>query len=269
MKKLLVMNFFPAFVPPRSGGELRYFNMYQGLSRYYDVTLLSPTYENHKEEIVVHSDTFREYRVPKESIHSQLHSDIAKEKICSEISALVCSLSAKTHNRYHDLYQQLYPEADIIIHEFPYMLSYDLYFGIDDKPRIYNSHNFESNLLRQMWKGPNAEKYLSKMREAERTLVQNCDLVFATSEEERTAFALAYHVDRNKIRIAPNGIDVSLYEKERQRKRPDERRKVFFIGSAHPPNIEAVAFLTHVVAPECREMDFYIAGKGCDGAKCG
>ena len=171
MKKLLVMNFFPAFVPPRSGGELRYFNMYQGLSRYYDVTLLSPTYENHKEEIVVHSDTFREYRVPKESIHSQLHSDIAKEKICSEISALVCSLSAKTHNRYHDLYQQLYPEADIIIHEFPYMLSYDLYFGIDDKPRIYNSHNFESNLLRQMWKGPNAEKYLSKMREADRKSV--------------------------------------------------------------------------------------------------
>lgn len=269
MKKLLVINFFPAFVPPRSGGELRYFNMYRGLSQYYDVTLLSPTYENHKEEIVVHSDTFREYRVPKESIHSQLHSDIAKEKICSEISALVCSLSAETHNRYHDLYQQLYPEADIIIHESPYMLSYDLYFGIDSKPRVYNSYNLEIKLLEQMWKGPNAEKYLVKMRDAERALVQKCDLVFATSQEERAAFALAYHVDRDQIRIAPNGIDVSLYEKERQRKRPDERRKVFFIGSAHPPNVEAVSFLTKIVAPACPEIDFHIAGKCCNDVKCG
>ncbi len=44
VKKILVLNFFPAFVPPASGGELRYFNMYSKLSASFDVTLLSPIF---------------------------------------------------------------------------------------------------------------------------------------------------------------------------------------------------------------------------------
>lgn len=77
---ILVMNFFPAFFPPQSGGELRYFNMYQNLSNYYDVTLLSPTYRDHKYDIIIHSKTFREYRVPKEEIHDIIHQNIDAEK---------------------------------------------------------------------------------------------------------------------------------------------------------------------------------------------
>lgn len=263
MKNILVINFFPAFFPPQSGGELRYYNMYKGLSEFYDVTLLSPTYNESKEEVITHSPTFREYRVPKADIHNQLHMSIDQEKVCAEISALVCCLSANTHNRYHDVYQQLYPKADIIVHEFPYMLYYDMYFGLDNKPRVYNSHNFESNLLEQMWSGPSAEKYLSIIRNAEKTLVQKCDVVFATSEEERAAFAKAYDVDIAHIHVAPNGIDVSLYEKLRESRKRDDRKKAFFIGSAHPPNLEAVDFLVNTVAPACPEMDFYIAGKCC------
>jgi len=268
MKKILVMNFFPAFCPPQSGGELRYYNMYAQLSRYYDVTLLSPTYDHHPREIIRHSETFREYRIPKESVHARLHAEIDRENICPEISALVCSLSAGEHNAYHDAYQELYPQADVIIHEFPYMLHYDLYFGLDDKPRIYNSHNFESKLVRQMWKGENAEKYLRRMHEDEGKLVRNCDLVFATSEEERTAFMETYGVDGSRIRLAPNGIDVALYEKLRDKRSGDTRKKAFFIGSAHPPNMEALRFICDRVAPSCPEVDFYIAGKCCQGQSC-
>lgn len=268
MKKILVLNFFPAFVPPRSGGELRYYNVYKELSGYYDITLLSPTYNDAKEEVIEHSSTFREYRVPKEDIHNQLHWDINRENICSEISALVCCLSAKTHNRYHDVYQRLYPEADIIIHESPYMLYYDIYFGLDNKLRIYNSYNFETHLVEQMWSGPNAEKYLSIIRKAEETLVKECDLVFATSEEEREAFAHAYHVAQEKIHIAPNGIEVTQYKQMRENRESNDRKKAFFIGSAHPPNIEAVDFLVENVAPECPDIDFYIAGK-CSSGRSG
>jgi len=261
MKSILVMNFFPAFFPPRSGGELRYYNMYKGLSRYYDVTLLSPTYNDHKEEVIVHSDTFREYRVPKTDIHNHLHMTIDQEEICKEISALVCYYSGQTHNRYHDLYFELYSKADIIIHDFPYMLQYDVYFGLDNKPRVYNSHNFETDLLEQMYHGPHAQKHLDAIRKAEQTLVQNCDVVFATSEEERKKLSDVFGISVDSIYLAPNGIDTALYEYERSRSKAFDRKKAFFIGSSHPPNIEAVDFIHDVLAPKCPQVDFYIAGK--------
>ena len=265
MKKILVLNFFPAFVPPQSGGELRYFNMYSHLSQFFDITLLSPTYRDDKFEVVKHSETFREYRVPKEEIHDKLHWRMDDENICSEVSALVCSLSAGIFNRYHEVYQELYPEMDIIIHEFPYMLEYDSFFGLDRKIRIYNSHNFEYNLVKQMWKGPNAGKYLDRIFRAEEKLVKNCDLVFATSEEERQKFISVFKGEPEKIKLAPNGIAVDLYENLRKnRKNKNLRKKAFFIGSGHPPNVEAMRFLLKEVAPLCPEVEFYIAGKCCD-----
>ena len=104
MKRILVLNFFPAFYPPQSGGELRYYNFYNELSKVYNITLLSPTYNHHKFEIVEFNKTFREYRIPKEDIYNKLHLEIDQKKLAPEVSALVCALSAKYPNNYHEYY---------------------------------------------------------------------------------------------------------------------------------------------------------------------
>ena len=104
MKKILVLNFFPAFIPPSSGGELRYFNMYKNLSEYADVTLLSPTDNDRKVEVVEHSSTFREYRIPKEDIHNEIHWKLEQESFSSEFSALTCAYSGEYLNNYHYYY---------------------------------------------------------------------------------------------------------------------------------------------------------------------
>ena len=89
MKRILVANFFPAFTPPSSGGEQRYFYLYLYLSAYFDVTLLSPTYSHHAYELVEHSPTFREHRVPKDAVFDQLHGVLHNREIGPECSALV------------------------------------------------------------------------------------------------------------------------------------------------------------------------------------
>ncbi|WP_160358153.1 glycosyltransferase family 4 protein [Clostridium chromiireducens] len=264
IKRILVINFFPAFTPPKSGGELRYYNVYNNLSQYFDVTLLSPTYKDAKLEIINHSDTFREYRIPKDDIHDSLHMQISNEKICDEISALVCALSAKTMNKYHEYYQKLYNHADIIIHESPYMLKYDMYFGLDNKIRIYNSYNFEFDLVKQLWKGPNADKYLNYIYDLEKKMVKESDLVFAISDDERNKFIKEFKVDLDKVKMAPNGIDVNELKNLRKNKENHERKQAFFIGSKHPPNVEAVKFILNDLSPNCPNIDFYIAGKCCD-----
>jgi len=258
---LLVLNFFPAFVPPSSGGEMRYFNLYLNLSKYFDVTLLSPTYNDHDFQVIEHSQWFREYRVPKEDIHNKIHWELEKESFSKEFSALTCSYSSKYFNKYHDIYLNLYPSADIIIHEFPYMINYDLFFGVDNKIRIYNSHNFEYKMVRQIYKGPNAQKHIDYLFSLEEKLCKYSDLIFATSEEERFLFHLTYKVPLEKIKLAPNGINVEDLPVRLLNK--VKNKTALFIGSYHPPNLEAVEFIINDLSKKCPDILFIIAGSCC------
>ncbi|MQL51392.1 glycosyltransferase [Desulfofundulus thermobenzoicus] len=273
MRRLLVLNFFPAFYPPTSGGEQRYYYLYLNLSRYYDITLLSPTYPEHNYEVFEFNKNFREYRIPKEDIHIRLHKEMDKIKIGPECSALVCALSSSKTTKYHDAYKILINDANIIVHESPYMINFDTQFGKDKKPRIYNSYNLESKLAEQILSGPYKHKYVTYITDLEYKLVNNCDLVFATSEEEKIAFQQAYGCSPEKIALAPNGIEVSNNILNTRKNCDDlfqklgiykSNRTVIFFGSAHPPNIEAVQFICNSIAPYFPDVIFLIAGSVCD-----
>lgn len=258
MKKILVINFFPAFVPPSSGGELRYFHLYSRLSNQFDVTLLSPTYSHHADETIVHSPTFRERRIPKDPVHDKIHMDIAAEEIASEISALVCSYAARIPNAFHLAYLELQTGVDCIIHESPYMLEYDLLLGRDRRPRIYNSYNVESDLVSQMWKGQHAQKHLSHIIELERRLVKSAKHTFAVSETDAARFSKKFDVPFTQFSIAENGIAIEEFRSPIARS--GERISALFFGSFHPPNIEACEFILNDLAPACPKIDFIIAG---------
>jgi len=258
MKRILVLNFFPAFTPPSSGGELRYYNLYSRLSRHFDITLLSPTYSDHKSEVITHSSTFREHRIPKEAIHDQLHMQIEKEGVAAEVSALVCSLSARYPNVYHQAYLELQTNADLIIHESPYMVDYDLFMGLDRRPRIYNSYNVESDLVAQVWKGPYAQSYLDHIIELESRLIAASGLCFAVSTDEAQLFSVKYNVPISRFSIAENGIAPEEFLPRTTRAKP--RLEALFFGSLHPPNIEAANFIVNELSPMFPQIDFIIAG---------
>src|ERR1700728_2542961 len=105
MKRLLVLNFFPAFYPPSSGGEQRYYYLYHHLSRHYDITLLSPTYADRNEELLEFNEHFREWRVPKNSYHQALHVQLDADGIGPECSALVCALASEEDDAYRSRYR--------------------------------------------------------------------------------------------------------------------------------------------------------------------
>lgn len=261
MKKVLVLNFFPALRPPKSGGDLRYYNFYEKLSDYFDITLLSPTFNESKVEQINHKLTFREYRVPKEDIHNQIHWKLEQENFSPEFSALTCAYSGELLNNYHYHYLKLYRSADIIIHDNPYMIHYDLFWGCDNKPRVYNSYNLEYELLSQIYSGDNAKKHLDYVYNIEKKMVLEADLVLAISDLEKNKFISLYGCNKNKIKLAPNGInpeDLSIRSEITS-------NTAFFIGSGHPPNIEAVNFIINCLADKCRHIDFLIAGSCCKG----
>lgn len=272
MRRLLVLNFFPAFHPPRSGGEERYHHLYAALSRHFDVTLVSPTYPDHPYEVVRFGPHLREHRVPKNALHLHLHATLDAEGIGPECSALVCALTSGAEDDYRRVVRRLLPEADVVIHEFPYMLGYDEGFGRDGRPRVYNSHNLEARLAADMLRGPQRDRYVRFITELEARLVAGSDLVFATSECERQGFHQRYHCPLDKIALAPNGfqprapaaIEATPAAAARHTlDLPPDGPLAIFLGSAHPPNREAARFICERLAAELPGVRFALAGSVC------
>lgn len=260
MKKILVLNHFPTVYPPRSGGALRYYHIYNQLSAYYDITLLSQS-ARRSGKIIRFSPTFREYRVQKDPLYKQISTEVQNMEIGYELPLIVNMKLSRQATIYKQYYDDLYKESDIIIHESPYLLSYDRTIGADHKPRIYNSHNHEYLLADQIWKNEEARRYLYSVYKREKKLVQKADLVFATSEMERNSFLSLYNPDPQKIKLAPNGVNPG----EWNQRKPESGAKVkaLFIGENYPPNIEAVRYIIDHLADQCPDIQFMIAGTCC------
>jgi glycosyltransferase involved in cell wall biosynthesis len=265
--RILVANFFPAFHPPRSGGEQRYYYLYHYLSRNFDVTLLSPTYSNHAFEVVTFSPTLREHRVPKDQVFDGLHWKLGAEGIGPECSAYVVSLAAATDTQYGRRFEALVKDADLIIHESPFTFPYDRSLGTDGKTRIYDAYNVEHRLAAQILRGARGEKAVEFIRFLEKSLVDASSLVFATCEEERDLFVSDFGADPKKVALAPNGFE-PIAADDAAAASPctgsvDGKPYTVFMGSAHPPNVEAALFIVHQLAPAMPDVEFRLIGSVC------
>jgi len=260
--RVLVANFFPAFHPPRSGGEQRYHCLYRHLSRHFDVTLLSPTHYDHPFEEVRFSPTFRELRVPKAAAFDRLHWDLDAKGIGPECSGCVVALASGVESEYGAHFAAASADADIVIHESPFTLPYDRAFGIDGKPRVYNAYNVEHRLAREILEGDAGARAAEFIAFLERKLAQNAALLFATSGEDRALLASDFGVPIERIAIAPNGFEPDGVQSPLPVAR--EVSTVVFLGSAHPPNVEAARFIVERVAPELPNVQVRILGAVCD-----
>lgn len=259
-RKLLVLNIFPTVFPPTSGGTLRYFHIYNELSRYYDITLLSKSY-GIRGKVIEYSPNFREYLTEVDPLYPQISQQLHDAARSYELPLLMCLESANHPVLYKRYFKKLYHKSDIIIHESPYLLGCDLYFNKDKKPRIFNSHNHEYALAKQLWKNEKAREYLPRLYEAEKRLTSHADLIFATSSAEREEFIRSYGLDPQKVKLAPNGINSDEWLPRRNRSAV--RPKALFIGAQYPPNIQAADFIIHKLADQCPHIDFIIAGGCC------
>ncbi|RXT07128.1 glycosyltransferase family 4 protein [Ammoniphilus sp. CFH 90114] len=263
MRKILVLNQFPTSYPPVTGGQLRYFHIYNKLSQYFDITLLSQS-SGRREEKIHFSSTFREYRVRKDPIPRHIVKRIGLEKYGYEF-ALIRQLSLWQYNTtFKSYYDTLYKESDLIIYESPYVFAFDAYLGSDEKPRIYNSHNHDYLLAKQIWKGKKTRRYLPHLFKLEKELAEKSHLVFATCQKERKSLIDLYHLDPQKVKLAPNGINPEEWIKKRDKKQGSEKIKAIFIGANYLPNIEAVDFIISHLLDRCPDIEFIIAGGCCE-----
>lgn len=257
MKRILVFCFFPAFVPPSNGGESRLFNFYRALSRHHHITLLSSGHQGVDEQVVNHGANFVERRIPKDECFARAWAELTPYAGAGDMSGPCIAGSGRMLTRLHLAYLEEYEQAEVIVHESPFTVDYDLFAGLDAKPRLYNAYNCESDLYATLHPGAHSKPVQDLVRRVEKRTLQVADCVLYCNEADLESFqALAPGAGYARL-FAPNGM-LALPAYARQA--ASNSCSAVFMGSAHAPNVQAALFIANELAPQLPDVTFDVLG---------
>lgn len=258
MKRILAFCFFPAFVPPANGGQSRLFHFYRALSRWHHITMLTSTHIGVAEEVIYHGLNFIERRIPKDEHFVREYASLEQISSGGDLSAPAIAACGRLPTRLHQAYLEEYKNAEVIIHDFPFTVDYDLFIGTDEKPRVYNAHNCESELYVQLHPDEKSRPIHELVRAAERRMLENANLVLYCNEDDLKAFRKLAPDAGFASLYAPNGMTPAVSAGLVSEK--DSLFRAVFMGSAHPPNVQAAQFIVNTLAPALPEIMFDIVG---------
>jgi FkbM family methyltransferase len=256
--------------PAVGGGRLRLLGLYRTLTEGIEATYIG-TYDwrgpGHRELQL--SRRLREIDIPQSSEHFALNDHLnalvpGKTIIDVTIPWLVWSSPELV-----DAVRKHAAEADGVIFSHPWM-----YSCVRDVVResgkliIYDSQNCEA-VLRAKLLGDNefGSCLAQNVKWIEGLLCEESDLVLACSEEDKQTFGEMFGVKPQKIIVVPNGVNVRAIRPASPTARARARQNLavegfvaLFIGSAYPPNLEAIGMILQQLAPANPEVTFVLVG---------
>lgn len=255
MAKLLALSFFPANLPPRSGGELRLFALYEALSRHHNVVLITSGELGAAPLTLRHNARFVEVRVPKGSEFAATWARLSPFAGGGDLSGPCLAAASAVPSAFHEAYLAHHAQADAIIHDSPFTVGYDLFLGFDSKPRIYNSYNVEFDLYRQIHADAKTETIAEEVRKWEEFLVRRAQLVTTCTSEDALRFNELYDLS-GATAVIPNGVAPFATAVAKP-----TGNKLVFIGSGHYPNRTAATLIRDVLAKNLPDYEFHLIGR--------
>jgi glycosyltransferase involved in cell wall biosynthesis len=160
--------------------------------------------------------------------------------------------------------KRLAATADVVLFSHPYL--WPALRGCVDPARqvlAYEAQNVELALKRELLgNGVVAALLLRRLREAEAELLARADVTVTVSDADADALVAEYGVDRARLVIARNGVDLSAARPWRG-SATGARLSAVFVGSAYEPNERAARYIASVLAPALPDVDFVIGGLVC------
>lgn len=210
------------------------------------------------EERIFHGANFIERRIPKDDAFLEVWASLSKVAGKGDLSGPAIAESARFSGALHTAYLEEYESADIIIHDFPFTIDYDLFAGFDDKLRVYNSHNCESILYKALHSDSKSPDIPQIVLNLERKVLNISDVVFYCGDSDLAAFREIAPMAEFKAVFVPNGM-----QPVKSGLHTASSEAVFstvFMGSGHPPNQKAALALATEIAPQVPDVRFDIIG---------
>jgi glycosyltransferase involved in cell wall biosynthesis len=263
-QKITVAVTFPIF-PPRGGGQSRVFYLYKNLANWFDIELVTFTNNDQAPFRGEIAPNLYETRIPKSTKHQQ-QEQLIEQKVGVPITDVAMPQLYNLTPDYLEALRKAIEQSDFVIASHPYLLS--AIQAVSKKTIWYEAHNTEFELKRQIL--PNS-KIGQKLIKSTHQIEQECchvgQLIMVCSGDDAQSLIHTYGVDAGKIIEVPNGVDLETVPYISLEERNSRKVKLglegsftaLFIGSWHPPNLEAVRYILKI-AEELPDVNFLIVG---------
>ncbi|WP_292470426.1 glycosyltransferase family 4 protein [Methanolobus sp.] len=261
-KKILVLSTYSCY-PPRGGGQHRSYHIYSRLAKKYDVTICSIIETNKTYENLILENGLRQICIPQSVEHAKYQWEV-ESKTGFNLYDIVMIDSIGKSDDYVSKVKGLCDVADIVIFSQPFLYSLKNFIDLNDKIVVYESQNVEYYLKKDYVGSQLSQKVL----DIEKEISVQADIVFTTSSEDKDHLVHLYCIEDSKVFVAPNGVDTSVINmisqghKQFLKKRTGLANKnvILFVGSWHPPNLEALKFIVDKLTRKNTNYIFVVIG---------
>jgi glycosyltransferase involved in cell wall biosynthesis len=264
--KLTVAATFPVH-PPRGGGQLRVFHLYRNIAREHDVDLvtLAPAGERYEETTI--APGLKEIRVPRSEAHDLFERDLLKAMNRTPIADVAAARLAELTPDLGAALRYSASDADAVVACHPYLLP-AIMKAAPGTPLWYEAQDVEHDLKAGAYRdSADGSRLLAEVDRVEKMAWTLCDVAFACAERDLDRLTALYGPTRAETLEVPNGVDLgevayTTYGERIAGRAGGRTRLALFIGSWHPPNIDAIELIIEI-APTFPDVAFLVAGTAC------
>lgn len=259
--KILVLSTYSCY-PPRGGGQHRLYHLYSRLAKVFEVTICSIIESNKTYQDLVLNTGLVQLSIPQSRQHAESQWRTEREQGINLHD--VCMISfVESSEGYVNKVKLLAKEADVVIFAHPYLYRLRKYIGPNTSV-VYDAVDVEYLQKKEYLKN---SSLVQMVKDVEQEACSSSDLIFATSEEEKKTLEELYSLSPKKITVVPNGVDTSVLGFINKEERIAQKARVgisgptiLFVGSWHPPNLDALLYITEDLARKLPEYIFLIVG---------
>jgi len=264
--KIVLASTFPVY-PPRGGGQARIFNLYSALGQWCDTEIVSLAPHEVAASYAELTETVTEYRVPRSRTHAWLEAEMGRSVGWLPISDIASIRLTEHSPEYLDVLAKRCRDADFVVASHPFLFN-ACQHARRACPIWFEAHNVEFELKREMLTGRSvAEDLLADVFQVESACWREAAVVFACSSRDLDTMKRLYGESDAKKCVVPNGTALDtlplLQTTERtalkSRLNIAGRSVVLFVGSWHPPNLQAARHIMEF-ARELPDILFILAG---------
>ena len=260
-----------AVYPPLSGGQVRVFSLFRHLARDFDVELVTLTESDARLADDVIAPGLREIRVPKSARHRKADAKLMAEVGGIPVGDVGLLRFLDDTPEYAGRLRRSIETAALVVASHPYTWP-ALRRSLGSRPFVYEAHNVEYLLKQEVLAnaGARGAELLESVRALEAEACRASRLVLCCSAQDRDDLCALYGVAPERTLIVPNGVDTAAIAftppAERKRLKSEvglgEAPIALFVGSWHPPNLQAAEALFEV-AEAMPWLRFLLTGSQC------
>jgi len=265
--KIVVTSTFPIY-PPRHGGQARIYHLYRNITSRFDVDLVTIANAHHEPFEGEIAPGLREIRIPKSPEHQQKEWELEQETGIPIGDVAMPRLYQLTPD-YLAALQRSVVQCQLVVASHPYLLP--AIMEVSRVPLVYEAQDVEA-ILKQQVLPDNAtgRALLAETLRLEGECCRLSHLIVVCTMSDAESLADLYGVPIARMLEIPNGVDLQTIQftdlecREHAKKRMglEAYFVAVFMGSLHPPNLEAAKKVL-AFAEALPEVFFLILGSVC------